>query len=71
MFSRKFAAYLQKLEHIRWPGSLNTEAYLETPAVSKTEFFVTLVNRFQQLTNVITNFILDVAVVLDPSLKLL
>ena len=40
------------------------------PATSKTNLFVTLLNGFQPLTNVIKNPILDVAVALDPSLLL-
>ena len=39
-------------------------------AMSKTEFFATLLNGFQSLTNVTKNYILDVMGVLDPSLLL-
>ena len=40
------------------------------PATSKMEFFMTLLNSFQALTNVTKNHILDVEEVLDPSLLL-
>ena len=39
-------------------------------AMSKTEFFATLLNGFQSLTNVTKNYILDDMVVLHPSLSL-
>ena len=65
----------KKLEHQRSKGfrknCFKYKGVSRTPTSYKMEFFVTLLNGFQQLTNVTKNSISDVAIVQDPSLKLL
>ena len=65
----KFKIYMQKQS----PGLLfcltGVRELPETPAASKLEFFVILVNGLQPLTNVTKNSILDVARVPDTPLN--